>query len=174
MTLAHPEGKREIRTTREPAARAALEVPCLFTLGYEGSTIDQFVRTARANGIRAVVDVRKNPISRKRGFAKSAFRAVLEQAGIAYFHLPELGVPSERRQNIKTPEAYRALFEYYDREVLSTHSAAVDRILGLLSEYTRVALVCFEADHSKCHRHRITENISQEHAKEIRIKHLTI
>jgi uncharacterized protein (DUF488 family) len=174
MTLAQPEAKREIRTTREPAARAALEVPCLFTLGYEGATIDQFVQTARANGICAIVDVRRNPISRKKGFAKSAFRAALEQAGIAYFHLPELGVPSERRKNIKSAEAYRALFEYYDREVLDKNSAAINRILELLSEYRRVTLVCFEADHQKCHRHRIAEHIAQECARETRVKHLTI
>ena len=45
----------------------------LFTLGYEGLDIDAFVARVRDAGIRVIVDVRELPLSRKKGFSKSAF-----------------------------------------------------------------------------------------------------
>jgi hypothetical protein len=40
---------------------------------------------------------RTSPISRKRGFGKTALRAALAEVGIAYEHRPELGNPKENR-----------------------------------------------------------------------------
>jgi len=46
--------------------------PTLFTLGYEGLTIEAFIARLQAAQVKTVVDVRELPLSRKKGFSKSA------------------------------------------------------------------------------------------------------
>ncbi|MBK6650144.1 MAG: DUF488 domain-containing protein [Betaproteobacteria bacterium] len=43
----------------------------LFTLGYEGLTIDAFIARLQAAQVKTVVDVRELPLSRKKGFSKT-------------------------------------------------------------------------------------------------------
>ena len=62
--------------------------PTLFTLGYEGLTIEAFIARLQSAQVKTVVDVRELPLSRKKGFSKSAFCAALSAHGIAYLHAP--------------------------------------------------------------------------------------
>jgi len=64
--------------------------PFIYTLGYEGLTIDAFLNKLIANNIIAVVDVRNNPQSMKYGFSKKSFCDYVEKAGMKYVHIPEL------------------------------------------------------------------------------------
>ena len=54
----------------------------LFTFGYEGLSIEDFVARLTLSGVREVFDVRELPLSRKRGFSKKSLAAALEAAGI--------------------------------------------------------------------------------------------
>ena len=145
---------------------------CLFTIGYEGTTIDSFLNSLIANNVLAVVDVRNNPVSMKYGFSKTSFRRYLENADIAYYHLPELGIPSSFRQSLSTPESYRRLFAKYAKEMLPKQEQAIQLVKELLVRHQRVALVCFESDPQSCHRHKITEHLSQSSSFATRIVHL--
>ncbi len=129
----------------------------LFTVGYEGLTIDAYINKLILNNISLVVDVRKNPLSMKYGFSKTKLKNYLEKAGINYIHLPELGIVSKLRKNLKTKEDYEELFDYYASETLPDNVVAIKKIIGLLNKYNRITLTCFEADHKSCHRHKITE-----------------
>lgn len=62
--------------------------PTLFTLGYEGLTIEAFIARLQAAQVKTVVDVRELPMSRKKGFSKTAFCTALATHGIAYLHAP--------------------------------------------------------------------------------------
>lgn len=73
----------------------------LFTFGYEGLDIDAFVARVQGAGVQAIVDVRELPLSRKKGFSKSALRDALRAAGLDYFHVPALGCPKEIRTRYK-------------------------------------------------------------------------
>lgn len=120
----------------------------LFTLGYEGMTVDQFVARAKTAGIRLVVDVRELPLSRKRGFSKTAFRQALADGCIAYAHMPALGCPKSIR------DRYRGDWSAYTRaylRYLKSQSATVGE-LARISKATPSCLVCFEADFGMCHR----------------------
>jgi uncharacterized protein (DUF488 family) len=134
---------------------------CLFTIGYEGATIDSFLNVLIANNILAVVDVRNNPVSMKYGFSKTSFKRYVESADIAYYHLPELGIPSAERQGLGTPESYRRLFAKYAKDMLPKQKQAIQLVKDLLSRHRRIALVCFESDPQSCHRHKITEHLSR-------------
>ncbi len=69
----------------------------IFTIGYEGSTVGDFLGALKAAGVERVIDVRALPLSRRPGFSKSPLKAALEEAGIEYVHLKALGTPAEGR-----------------------------------------------------------------------------
>jgi len=122
----------------------------LYTFGYEGLDIDAFVARVRVAGVQTVVDVRELPLSRKKGFSKTAFGDALVKAGVAYLHAPTLGCPKEIRNRYKADgdwAAYTQAFLAY----MNTQAAAT-RELVKLSKATTACLVCFEADYTMCHR----------------------
>ena len=148
------------------------DTPCLFTIGYEGISINEYIDKLLAHNIRVLIDVRSNPISRKPGFSKNAFRGHLLKAGINYVHIPELGVPSARRKNLGTEQSYRDLFRYYEKEILPSNLDSIEQIKDVIQQYSRAALTCFEADHRSCHRHKITEYLYKEPTFTTEIIHL--
>lgn len=139
---------------------ARTETPqVLLTLGYEGLDIESFVAKLRDTDTRALADVRKNPVSRKKGFSKRALSERLAVAGIEYRHFAALGVPSQNRRDLdpSRPETYTALFDYYETEILPAAAESLDALQQLLQFHGRVALMCFEADPDFCHRSRLAD-----------------
>jgi len=129
----------------------------LFTLGYEGLTIDAYINKLITNNVAVVIDVRRNPLSMKYGFSKTKLRLYLDKAGIAYFHIPQLGIESKLRKNLANSADYEALFNMYKNDYLPAKGEHLETVKKLLDEYKRAALTCFEAEHSFCHRNKITE-----------------
>lgn len=195
-TLGHLQGKRLIRKVYieypEYACRSTIlseiltpeemdrvrpewnsdQTPCMFTIGYEGLTIDAYLNRLIQNNIKAVIDVRKNPVSMKYGFSKTKLQHYLENAGIKYIHISELGIPSEMRTNLKNTSDYKALLEYYQSEMLPKQSFALEKLKNLHSKYARIALTCYEADYSSCHRHKITEYLQGDRSFATTVFHL--
>ena len=68
--------------------------------------------------------------------------------------------------------SYRSLFRYYERHILASNLDCVEEIKAIAARYSRVALACFEADYHACHRHRITEYLSQDPSFRGEIHHL--
>lgn len=122
----------------------------LYTFGYEGLTIEAFIERLQQASIQLIVDVRERPLSRKKGFSKSAFREALAAAGIGYEHRPSLGCPKPVRDRYKADgdwQAYTRSFLAY----LSSQTTAVDD-LSRSARAEQACLVCFEADFGLCHR----------------------
>ncbi len=132
----------------------------LFTIGYEGHTIDHYLRRLLLNNVRVLVDVRRNPLSRKHGFSQRQLQQYVNKVGIRYIHLPELGISSHLRKNLSDPSDYEALFAQYAQEMLPQQPEALARILALLQTEQRIALTCFEADPCSCHRHKISQHLA--------------
>ncbi len=154
-----------ILTADERKAIEALQAnsyeQCIFTIGYEGLTIDAYINKLITHSVTLVVDVRRNPLSKKYGFSKTLFKSYLDKARISYEHIPELGIASSQRHNLDTQEDYNRLFERYAETALPLCDAELARISRMLNTYRRVALTCFEAEAASCHRHKITERMSQ-------------
>lgn len=124
----------------------------LYTLGYQGSVIQVLLETLKANKIKCLIDIRKNPVSRKQGFSKSKLREVLHEHGIEYLHLGDLGVPSAWRKEAKEELITRKkMFERYVKKVLPAYPAEIESIIKL-AKTKRSVLLCYEADASDCHR----------------------
>ncbi|HEX2854654.1 MAG TPA: DUF488 domain-containing protein [Opitutaceae bacterium] len=136
--------------------------PGLCTIGYEGSSLEGYLNRLLRAGVTLLCDVRRNPLSRKYGFSKGTLAKSCDEVGIRYEHLPELGIASEERRELKTQADYDAIFAVYEREHLPKQGAALARIRGWVAEGQRVALTCFEADPCECHRHCVAEALERE------------
>lgn len=132
----------------------------LFTIGYENCEIDEFVKGLTTQKIKMVADVRKNPVSRKPGFAKSRLAAALFKVGIDYMHVPELGVPTEWRKAAKAEIiTRRKMFRDYKNKILPKASKELSNLKSL-SQATKLALLCYENDASDCHRRLVSDAIA--------------
>src|ERR1039458_2530298 len=83
-------------------ARPNLNKTILFTIGYEGISLEAYLVKMLKNNIKMLVDVRSNPLSMKYGFSKSQLKKYCESLGIQYVHFPDLGIQSEQRQELNT------------------------------------------------------------------------
>jgi uncharacterized protein (DUF488 family) len=130
----------------------------LFTIGYEGKSIEAFINTLLKKDVRLLCDVRKNPLSRKFGFSKGKLEHITQTVGIKYTHIPDLGIDSDKRCSLETPEDHRCLFDDYEK-TLPGKSIFLDEVFELLQQNTRIALMCFELEPEMCHRHVIRDYI---------------
>lgn len=133
----------------------------LFTIGYEGRTQAEYLALLTGAGVTLLADVRRNPISRKKGFSKKALAEGCAAEGIRYEHLPELGIASEKRKGLATQADVDALFAEYERDWLPTQGAALAKLRGWLDAGERVALTCFERAPGDCHRHCVAEALER-------------
>jgi uncharacterized protein (DUF488 family) len=133
-----------------------------FGVGYQGRDLSEFVELLQHQGATLLVDVRLNPISRKRGFSKTALAQALSEADIAYEHMRELGNPKWNRAGFGGTPAELGTA----RGVYSTHLMGHDaqKCLDRVAEAARrhlVAVMCFEADQHRCHRDLVLSAISE-------------
>jgi uncharacterized protein (DUF488 family) len=146
--------------------------PFVFTIGYEGLTIDSFLNKLIANNVTIVVDVRNNPQSMKYGFSKKSFRQYIESAGMKYIHIPELGIPSTIRKKLGESVSRKALFRSYENKLLPKQKAEIKQLIDLTNQNERVALVCFESNHHLCHRHTLIEYLQKKRSFKRKVIHL--
>lgn len=137
---------------------ATIGHPSLVTAGYEGLSLEAFIDKLSDWCVDVLVDVRKNAISRKKGFSKKALGNACQVNGVAYMHMPALGIPSQLRRGLSSPSDYAHLFYHYKKYILPEQSTALTELLYLCSKGT-VALMCFESDHHYCHRSCIADEL---------------
>jgi len=131
----------------------------IYSLGYEGCSVDDVVGCLARVGVSLVVDVRLTPRSRKPGFSKRALAARLLEAGIGYRHEADLGNPRDNREAFRRgnrEEGRRRL-----RALLDERSGSALRRLADDAQRRHVAVLCFERDRFGCHRQLITEMVQE-------------
>jgi uncharacterized protein (DUF488 family) len=132
---------------------------CLFTIGYEGKSLETYINLLIINNVKVLCDVRKNPLSMKWGFSKSLLKDACEKVNIKYVHIPQLGIESEERQDLKTFSDYQKLFETYEKTTLIDNHSYLLSIVEILQENQCAALTCFEKDVCMCHRGVVAKNL---------------
>jgi uncharacterized protein (DUF488 family) len=145
---------------RKRAVTRPVAIPAVYTVGYEGITVDGLLDLLLRNGMRRLIDVRCNPVARRYGFHKETLRRLCADVDIEYFHMAALGVPSAWRADLSDQASYARLFERYDNEILPAQAMAVDKAGALISEMPS-ALMCMEADQHSCHRSRLGSEIAR-------------
>jgi uncharacterized protein (DUF488 family) len=125
------------------------------TIGYEGKSIDKFLCELIENKVNILVDVRKNAFSRKFGFQGNTLNNYLGKIDIEYLHVPELGIDSEFRKDLKNLDDYQELFKKY-RESLNDKKSYLEMIKKV-SDNKKISLMCFEKNIQYCHRSILAE-----------------
>jgi uncharacterized protein (DUF488 family) len=156
---AEQTGRRKVK---RPVAACAV-----YTAGYEGLQVDGFLNLVPQSGIRRVVDVRNNPVSRRYGFHKATFASLCERLDIEYCHEPEVGIPSDWRCDLVTQADYDRLFGRYVKDVLPKQPNVIQRIAGWVSSAPSV-LVCQEEQPACCHRSHLAKQVANITKLEIR------
>jgi uncharacterized protein (DUF488 family) len=133
----------------------------LSTIGYEGKPLEAYLNRLLQAGVTLLCDVRRNPLSRKYGFSKSTLSKSCEGVGIAYEHIPELGIATDKRKSLTSQVDYDALFAAYERYSLPTKQHSLARILTWMNDGKHVALTCYEHAPEQCHRHRVAEALER-------------
>jgi len=147
--------------------------PQLFTIGYEGISAEAYFNKLIKNDVRALVDVRRNAASMKYGFHKSQLAHVCKCLGIAYYHIPEVGIENDKRKSLQSQADYDKLFKEYRDNMLSTSTEAQHGIINLYQRYHRIALTCFERLPCQCHRSHLAEHLTETYSDQnIKLIHL--
>lgn len=135
--------------------------PPLHTIGYEGSTVHAVLRTLRAAKVGLLIDVRAVAASRKPGFSKRQLAAELDAAGIGYVHLQQLGTPKPGRDAVRAGHPERMVSIYHAHVRGDRPQAELAQAIDL-ARSARACLLCFERDHTTCHRALVAEMITAE------------
>jgi uncharacterized protein (DUF488 family) len=123
----------------------------IFTIGYEGTTVPEFVAALKRAGVERVIDVRALPLSRRPGFSKTPLRGALEEAGIEYVHLKALGTPADGRAAARAKRHADLERIYAGQLELPEAIAQAAQMLDLAKEKPS-ALLCMEREPAHCHR----------------------
>jgi len=132
----------------------------LYTIGYEATTMAEFIAALTRAGATQVIDIRALPLSRRPGFSKSPLAASLAEAGIGYVHLKALGTPKRGRDAAKKGDVATLTQVYDDQLELPEAQAAAAQMLALAAERPS-ALLCYERDPRHCHRRLLVEAVGE-------------
>lgn len=133
----------------------------IFTIGYEGATMPDFLAALKRAGVERVIDVRALPLSRRPGFSKSPLRSSLAEVGIEYVHLRALGTPAPGREAARKGRTEDLRRIYASQLELPEAIAQGAQLLDLAAEKPS-ALLCYEREPAGCHRSLLLEAMTPE------------
>jgi uncharacterized protein (DUF488 family) len=156
--------------------------PAVFSIGYEGLTIDSFLHKLIANNITVVVDVRNNPQSMKYGFSKKSFKQYIESAGLAlsrvegmkYIHIPELGIPSSMRKGLGERVSHKTLFKAYENKLLPNHETEIKQLIDLTPKMNELRWFALKPTTISATAHPLTEHLQKNKSFKPAIVHLCL
>jgi len=133
----------------------------LFTIGYEQTPAKAVLDELDNAGVKLLVDVRAVASSRRPGFSKSQLAAGLDARGISYLHLRGLGTPKDGREAARGGK-FALLHKIYAAHLKTTQAKEeLDELSALVKKSGPVCILCYERDHTHCHRQWIAEIIEE-------------
>ena len=149
-----------VEATKYRLPQIPTALPAVYTVGYEGHSIDGFFDKLLIAGIKRIIDVRYNPMSRKYGFSKKTLENVSAGLGLRYEHFGNLGIHPSFRAELESAQDYQELLSWYDSTVLEDERNCVEFVAKSMTE-TPSALLCYEKDAAYCHRSRVGQRLSE-------------
>lgn len=141
------------------------EYAIMYTIGYEGYDIQKFVKKLKDSNIQQLIDVREIALSRKNGFSKSLLKMALNNAGIRYEHLKNLGSPKNIRHELKASSMneadYKKFFREYKRHIHDEDVLNNISIIEGLARRKKSVMMCFEKDYKTCHRTIVADELNK-------------
>jgi uncharacterized protein (DUF488 family) len=146
-------------------------VEAIYTIGYEGRGIEEFIMLLHKFRIKVLIDIRENPGSRKKDFSKKHLREHLESAGIKYTHVRELGSPSELRNKVRADNDYDYFINEYKKH-LDNNIDILKRLINETVSNETSCLMCMERLPTRCHRKIVAERIREINGNGLQIRHI--
>ncbi|MFM5915282.1 MAG: DUF488 family protein [Chakrabartia godavariana] len=143
----------------------------VYTIGYEGASLEDFLDTLADAKIARVVDVRDVPASRRRGFSKNALREALADYEIEYTHLKALGDPKAGREAMRRGDI-SGFLEIFNEHIQSVEAQTALMEAVELASKGPIVLLCYERDPKYCHRSIVVERMSA--LASVRANHLGV
>lgn len=141
----------------------------IYTIGYEGVALGEFVGTLKSAGVERLIDIRAVPNSRRPGFSKTALRGALAEVGIDYVHLRALGTPADGRAAARAGRQAE-LERIYAGQLELPEAIAEGAQMLALAEEKPSALLCYERDPAGCHRSLLIKAV----APDAEVRHLFV
>lgn len=133
----------------------------IFTIGYEQVSSRAVLNELEQAGVKLLVDVRAIVSSRRAGFSKTQLAASLKERGIDYIHLRGLGTPKAGREARRKGDTATLKTIYGAHLKTLQAEREMDELADLVKTSGPVCLLCFERDHTNCHRRFIAEIIEK-------------
>ena len=121
----------------------------IFTIGYAGFRVDEFVDALNYHNVSAVIDVRSVPFSRYHPeYDAPVISKTLETRNICYRHFPREFGANQQDKSFYHPNGYMDFEKFAKSEQFKD---GVNKILDAMNDYV-IALMCAEKDPITCHR----------------------
>jgi uncharacterized protein (DUF488 family) len=131
----------------------------LHSIGHSNRSLDDLLALLKANGIKALADIRQFTRSRANPqFNAETFAPALAERGIAYEHIATLG----GRRSSKLADSPNALWEhpafrsYADYALTGAFESGFARLLEI-AQQKPTAMMCAEAVWWRCHRRIVSD-----------------
>lgn len=142
----------------------------VYTIGHSTRSIEEFLALLASFQIKVLADIRSLPGSNKfPQFNQDQLKESLEENGIAYIYISELG---GRRKAAKTSKntvwrnkSFRAYADYMETEAFEKGIAQLVK----LAKDTPTAMMCSEAVWWRCHRSMVADYLK---AKDWKVLHI--
>ena len=132
----------------------------IFTIGHSNHPSDRFIDLLEQHGIKALVDIRRIPSSRRNPqFNRPSLEATLEENEICYHWLEPLGGHRKADHDHESPnyglkeEAFR---NYADYMLTPEFQHAANKLRDNAADKS-TAIMCAEASHLQCHRRLVSD-----------------
>ena len=130
----------------------------IYTIGHSTRSVDIFLDMLQSFGIKILADIRSLPGSRKfPQFDKENLKISLEEAGIQYIHLADLGgrrkVKKDSKNNRWNNDSFKGYADYMETEKFES---AINK-LEHISLKKPTAYMCSEAVWWRCHRSMVSD-----------------
>ena len=135
----------------------------IFTIGYEATTMGEFLAALQGAGVERIIDVRAVANSRRPGFSKTPLRNALAEVGIDYVHLKALGTPADGRSAARAGRHEDLERIYAGQLELPEAIVQAEQMRDLAAEKPS-ALLCYERDPAGCHRSLLLAAVARDAA----------
>lgn len=142
----------------------------LYTIGYEGRDLKEFALRLKDFDIQTLVDVRDIPFSRKIGFSKTPLSQYLQEFGIEYIHIKQLGSPKDLRDKVKADGNYEDFYKEYSNHI-QAQQGSIETLYQIVVR-TLACIMCYERNPYNCHRLVVAEEIKKRDGNGLVVQHI--
>ena len=131
----------------------------LYTIGHSTRTLDELIEVLQAHSIRALVDIRSFPMSRRLPyFNRESLEKALPAAGIQYVWMKALGGYRKKIRDDSPNLALRspAFRNYADHMLTEDFQRGIAELVKF-GEQSRTAYMCAERVYFRCHRMLVSD-----------------